>query len=32
MEKHPECYVAYPLGLRGVVVGEVDTYEEAWQM
>jgi predicted RNase H-like HicB family nuclease len=28
-EKHPEGYVAYPLGLKGVVVGEGDTYEEA---
>jgi len=29
IEKHPDGYVAYPLGLRGVVVGEGDTYEEA---
>ena len=29
VEKHPERYVAYPLGLKGVVVGEGDTYEEA---
>jgi len=29
IEKHPEGYVAYPLGLHGVVVGEGDTYEEA---
>ena len=29
MEKHPEGYVAYPLGIKGVVVGEGDTYEEA---
>jgi len=29
IEKHPEGYVAYPLGLRGVVVGQGDTYEEA---
>jgi len=29
VEKHPDGYVAYPLGLRGVVVGEGDTYEEA---
>ncbi len=28
IEKHPEGYVAYPLGLKGVVVGEGDTYEE----
>ncbi len=29
VEKHPEGYVAYPLGLKGAVVGEGDTYEEA---
>ena len=29
LEKHPDGYVAYPLGLKGVVVGEGDTYEEA---
>ena len=29
VERHPEGYVAYPLGLRGVVVGEGDTAEEA---
>ena len=29
VEKHLEGYVAYPLGLKGVVVGEGDTYEEA---
>ncbi|MCD6472210.1 type II toxin-antitoxin system HicB family antitoxin [Candidatus Aerophobetes bacterium] len=29
VEKHPEGYIAYPLGLKGVVVGEGDTYEEA---
>jgi predicted RNase H-like HicB family nuclease len=29
VEKHPDGYVAYPLGVRGVVVGEGDTYEEA---
>jgi predicted RNase H-like HicB family nuclease len=29
VEKHQEGYVAYPLGLKGVVVGEGDTYEEA---
>ena len=31
IEKHPEGYVAYPLGLKGVIVGEGDTYEEASQ-
>jgi len=29
VEQHPEGYVAYPLGLQGIVVGEGDTYEEA---
>jgi len=29
VEKHPDGYVAYPLNLKGVVVGEGDTYEEA---
>ena len=29
IEKHPDGYVAYPLDLKGVVVGEGDTYEEA---
>ena len=29
VEKHPDGYVTYPLGLIGVVVGEGDTFEEA---
>lgn len=29
IEKHPDGYVAYPLGLKGVVVGAGDSYEEA---
>jgi len=29
VEKHPDGYVAYPLGLKGTVVGQGDTYEEA---
>jgi len=29
VEKHADGYVAYPLGLKGIVVGEGDTYEEA---
>jgi len=29
IEKHPEGYVAYPLGMRGIIVGEGDTYEQA---
>ena len=28
VEKHPDGYVAYPLGLKGVVVGEGNTYKE----
>ncbi len=28
VEKHSDGYVAYPLGLKGVIVGEGDTYEE----
>ncbi len=29
VEKHPDGYVAYPLGIKGVVVGQGNTYEEA---
>lgn len=29
VEKQPDGFVAYPLGLKGVVVGQGDTYEEA---
>ncbi len=29
IEKHPDGNVAYPVGVRGVVVGEGDTYAEA---
>lgn len=29
VEKHPDGYVAYPLGCKGVVVGQGDTYEQA---
>lgn len=29
VEKHPDGYVAYPLGVKGIVVGEGDTYEAA---
>ena len=31
VEKHPECYIAYPLGIEGVVVGQGDSYEDALQ-
>jgi predicted RNase H-like HicB family nuclease len=29
IERHPDTYVAYPLGIKGVVVGQGDTYEAA---
>lgn len=29
IEKHPDGYIAYPLGLKGVVVAQGDSYEEA---
>lgn len=29
VEKHADGYVAYPLGLKGVVVGQGETYDEA---
>jgi predicted RNase H-like HicB family nuclease len=29
VEKHSDGYIAYPLGIQGVVVGEGDTYEDA---
>ncbi len=29
VEKHPDGYVAYPLGLKGVVIGQGDSYDEA---
>jgi predicted RNase H-like HicB family nuclease len=29
VEKHSDGYAAYPLGVKGVVVGEGDTYEDA---
>ncbi len=29
VEKHADGFVAYPLGLNGVVVGEGNTYDEA---
>ena len=28
VEKHSDGYVAYPIGMKGVVVGEGDSYEE----
>jgi predicted RNase H-like HicB family nuclease len=29
VEKHTDGFVAYPLGLKGVVIAQGDTYEEA---
>lgn len=29
VEKHIDGYIAYPFGLKGVVVGQGNTYEEA---
>ena len=28
IEKHTDGYIAYPVGLKGIVVGEGDSYEE----
>ncbi len=29
VERHSDGYIAYPLGVKGVVVGEGDPYDEA---
>lgn len=29
VEKHSDGYIAYPLGIEGVVIGEGNSYEEA---
>ena len=29
VEKHPDTYIAYPLGMKGVVIGQGETYEAA---
>lgn len=29
IERHSDGFVSYPLGLKGVVVGQGNTYEEA---
>jgi len=29
VERHPDTYVAYPLGIKGVVVGQSDPYKAA---
>jgi predicted RNase H-like HicB family nuclease len=28
IEKHPDGYIAYPLGLKGVIVSEGETHDE----
>lgn len=28
VEKHPDGYIAYPLGIEGVVIGEGESYQE----
>jgi predicted RNase H-like HicB family nuclease len=29
VERNPDGYIAYPLGLKGTVIGQGDTYEAA---
>lgn len=29
VEKHPDGYVAYPIGIKGIVVGQGASYDEA---
>ena len=29
IEKHRDGFISYPLGLKGIVVGQGDTYDEA---
>lgn len=29
VERHPDGYIAYPIGLKGIIIGEGDTYEDA---
>lgn len=31
IERHQDGYVAYPIGLKGVVIGQGDSYESALQ-
>ncbi|HCU23369.1 MAG TPA: hypothetical protein DF698_10965 [Candidatus Atribacteria bacterium] len=31
MEKHPDGYVDYPMGIRGIVEGQGETYGDALQ-
>ncbi|HYV91734.1 MAG TPA: type II toxin-antitoxin system HicB family antitoxin [Chitinophagales bacterium] len=29
IEKHTDGYIGYPIGLKGIVIGQGDTYKEA---
>ena len=29
VEQHEDGFIAYPLGMKGIVIGEGDSYEEA---
>jgi hypothetical protein len=29
VEHHHDGYIAYPVGIRGIIVGEGDTYDDA---
>ena len=30
VEKHDEGFIAYPIGIKGIIVGEGNTFEEAF--
>ncbi|QXO95546.1 type II toxin-antitoxin system HicB family antitoxin [Methanospirillum purgamenti] len=29
VEQYPDGFVAYPVGMKGIVIGQGDTYQEA---
>ncbi|NLV27169.1 MAG: type II toxin-antitoxin system HicB family antitoxin [Methanomicrobiales archaeon] len=29
IEQHPDGFIAYPVGMKGIVIGPSDTYQEA---
>ncbi|MDJ0844782.1 MAG: type II toxin-antitoxin system HicB family antitoxin [Crocosphaera sp.] len=31
VQKHDDGYIAYPLGVQGIVIGEGESYEEAFK-
>jgi predicted RNase H-like HicB family nuclease len=31
VEKHEDAYVSYPVGIEGIVVGQGDTFREAYE-